>query len=241
MGAQVNPQQHPSLRYLEVGQVDSWMVPLADCQTAKLSLDLSRICGVPALVGVFLGQTPEEGEKTDREVERQECRAALQILSSQLGAPTHGFSQLEFPHPRLSLSHTGSIRAACVLGAGDCRVAGVGVDVELPRDFSPRISRFFLTDPEMQVLGESDRDSTLRLWTVKEAIFKADPANDQRVLRHYQVDQVHARSGLAALAGVDAPGSLRFWYSSEPFQGGWLTVAASFSGSICQREGTWLQ
>ena len=204
------------------------MVPLGDAQTAKLGLELSEICGVPAAVGVFLGRTPEEGKSADRVLERQEGRAALSILLGQIGVTSEDVSLVQFPHPKLSVSHTDAVRAACVLGAGQSRVSGVGIDIELPRIFSPRVSRFFLTESEMSALPAMDCDTALRLWTVKEAVFKSDPDNEERVLRHYRVDDVLARSGVATLTSARAGEGSCFWYSSQPFQGGWLSVAASF-------------
>ena len=49
--------------------------------------------------------------------------------------------------------------------------------------------RFFLTDNELERVGSSpSQDSLLRLWTKKEAIFKADPYNARSWFSFYELE-----------------------------------------------------
>ncbi len=132
-------------------------------------------------------------------------RAALKQLLD--GADT---CRLSFPHRCLSLTH-----AAGVAVAARCRdAAGVGVDYEGWRTVDPRAVRFFLQDHERHGAD------LLRMWTVKEALFKATPHNDGAVFLDYAV------ADPTALAGTATDGTGRtFRYVSGRLPHGWLTVA----------------
>lgn len=118
-------------------------------------------------------------------------------------------SAVTFPDRRLSLTH-----AAGVAVAARCegRQAGVGVDFEGWRAIDERAARFFLQPHE--------RGDLLRLWTVKEALFKATPANAGAVLVDYALDDPLAHEG----AATDRHGR-GFEYLSRRRPDGWLTVA----------------
>jgi acyl carrier protein len=103
-----------------------------------------------------------------------------------------------FPHPRASVTHTGCAGAAAVLVGG--AAAGVGVDLEHDQPVPSAGARFYLHDDE-------PHDDLLRLWTVKEAMFKADPANATRLVHDYRADDPACR------------------HVSWRQLGGWLTVA----------------
>ena len=123
-------------------------------------------------------------------------RAALKALLGDVDTST-----LSFPHPELSLTHTEDVAVAVA-----CRGArGVGVDLEV-RPPSERAARRFLRPAEF---AGTAPDDWLRLWTVKEARFKADLRNQGRTILEY---------------GVDDP---RFRHASIPVFGGWLTVAVA--------------
>ena len=133
-------------------------------------------------------------------------RAALKCL---LGAD-YDTSTLAFPHPALSLTHAGGIAIAA------WSATGVGVDYEPLRTINPRAARLFLTPAEFEATCEDD---WLRLWTVKEAMFKCDADNRGRWLASYVAAEPAARSG----HGVrDAA---QFRYTSTAAFGGWLTFA----------------
>ncbi|MFJ9632495.1 phosphopantetheine-binding protein [Streptomyces sp. NPDC101175] len=125
-------------------------------------------------------------------------RHALRIAAAAAGLPGDP-ADYRFPHPRASLTHTEHAGVAAVLvgGAAD----GLGVDLEHDRPVRPATARFYLRDDE-------PRDELLRLWTVKEAMFKADLANATRVLRDYRANDP------------------AYQHVSARHLGGWLTVAA---------------
>ena len=108
---------------------------------------------------------------------------------------------ISMPHPRLSLSHSGDVALAIGLRCA-ATAFGLGVDVEESRTIDVRSARFFLDDdeqdswPRWAAQAASGTDHTAdqsvlqRLWTVKEAVFKADLDNSGRQLRAYRIDFV---------------------------------------------------
>jgi acyl carrier protein len=148
-------------------------------------------------------------------------------------------SAWRFPSPVASLSHSTDLAVAAVLPGPAGPVAGVGVDLELDRTPDRRTARFFLTDAELGWLHtlpvRARPPALLRLWTVKEAVFKADPANADGALGHYAVADPAASRGTAlrryrAGRPVDHRG-LRFHYISHPLARGFLSVALAHSPS----------
>lgn len=131
-------------------------------------------------------------------------RAALKALLD--GADT---TPLRFPHPELSLTHTEDVAVAVACEGA----AGVGVDLEV-RHPSERAARRFLSAAEFA--ATAGPDDWLRLWTVKEACFKADLDNAGRTVMEFSVDGPHA-----------ARGRRRFRHASIQVFGGWLTVAVA--------------
>ncbi len=111
-------------------------------------------------------------------------RAALKPLLP--GADT---AAVAFPHRRLSLSHSGPMAVAVSVGGG----VGVGVDLETREGADPRTARFFLHDDQQA----RDPHDVLRLWTVKEALFKATPDNAGGRLFDYRVADARVETGTA--------------------------------------------
>ena len=114
-------------------------------------------------------------------------RHALRVLLGLLGLP-RDTAAYRFPHTRLSLTHAG--RGAIAAGSVGAQSAGLGVDLEPDRPVDPRTTRFFLDAAEQAWLARMPRADRaaeqLRLWTVKEAVFKADLTNqDDAMLRDY--------------------------------------------------------
>ena len=157
-------------------------------------------------------------------------RAALKAALRAVGE-VDDTGPLEFPHARLSLTHSGSTAVAVVTPHGE--LAGIGVDLEMDR--APRLeaARFFLTDDEQQWLRaqkiDERRAHIVRLWTIKEAVFKADPENGSSVLRDYAVARPESTWGMATRNHGDRV--LRFTYVSERLEGGTLSVAAHYAQS----------
>ena len=146
-------------------------------------------------------------------------RAALKRLLARLGADGDT-SRIVFPHAQLALTHSRGV--AIAVAAPDPR--GVGVDLELRRGIEPQAARFFLAGGESALAARADGASRilLRLWTAKEALFKADGDNAHRTLRDYRFDDPAGSGGGARRAGRR---EARFRYSSFRVAGGYLSVA----------------
>lgn len=197
------------------------MISFVDSDTLKqLKQDLETVCKAPVSIR-FLPVGIEAAAQPQRLLERKSARLALQEVLVELQEAPKDVDNLKFPQRCLSISHSTGIAVACGV-AEHSPVRGLGIDVERARTVSARLGRFFLRDEEAQVLGTLPNEEILRLWTVKEAIFKADPKNKDRVLRHYRVKEPRQRSGLA----VHVDSKAAFYFSSVPLKdGGWLTVA----------------
>ena len=136
-------------------------------------------------------------------------RAALKAL---LGIADT--SSVAFPNRTVSLTHSAGVAVA----AGcDGPQAGLGVDLEGWQKIDARTARFYLHAHEQGDL--------LRLWTVKEALFKATPDNATAVFLDYEVDDPHAVAG-----GARDRHGRTFEYESRRRPEGWLTLATSLGG-----------
>jgi len=146
-------------------------------------------------------------------------RDALKALLERLGEDTDT-SRLCFPSPRVTLTHCGDVALAAGI-SGAARFSGIGIDME---EETPATTRFFLTARERRRRWSTA--SMLRLWTVKEALFKADPDNAGRVLTNYRLEDPSQDSGRAfAFDNV-------LEYSSLAIPGGMLSVAILRSASL---------
>lgn len=147
-------------------------------------------------------------------------RAALKRLAPSLGVDPDT-SSLRFPHRRISLTH--SEGWAVAIGLASDRTDGLGVDLELKSEPKPETARRFLNPSELVWLRRMDeRDHTRllhRLWTVKEALFKADPENAKNTLRDY------ALADPGFVAGRARRGARFFNYASFEVPDGFLSVA----------------
>jgi 4'-phosphopantetheinyl transferase EntD len=146
-------------------------------------------------------------------------RAALKHLLARIGE-SPDTARLEFPHPRLSLSHCG--RYAVAIASPAAATSGMGVDLELRREVPADAARFFLSVDERRQLPLAPGRELLRLWTVKEAVFKADLGNAGRGLLDYHLADTAARQGLARVCGGRAA-VIR--YASLTLPGGFLSAA----------------
>jgi len=107
---------------------------------------------------------------------------------------------------------------------------GVGVDLETNRSVHPDTARFFLTEGEqewLKSLGRPDSsEDLLRLWTVKEALLKADPETG-KMLGDYAIEDPSQWTGNAYPKDRKF---LRFRYSSLQVDGGFLSIAILAKG-----------
>lgn len=162
-------------------------------------------------------------------------RSALKRLLGSLGEAPET-SELTFPHPRLSLTHSGDL--AMAVGNSCPQANGLGVDYEAWRPVHPKTGRFFLSPRELEALaalpGGLEEKALLRLWTVKEAVFKAHLANVGSVLRHYEIEalpEVLCNALLwHGLAKTNVSGKARFEFLSIRLKTGYLTLALNTQG-----------
>ena len=102
-------------------------------------------------------------------------------------------SLLKFPVPNFSLTHSGDYALAIYLPNG----RGIGLDFQIHKPIKAGIEKFFLTKNELSWLSKQPiinyQDHILRLWTLKEAVFKADL--HQTKLKDYQVLNLGKKSG----------------------------------------------
>jgi hypothetical protein len=162
-----------------------------------------------------------EQAATVRMRDRQRGRAALAGVLEQLGRGEPA-DAVRFPHPELSLSHSGD----WAIAAGCAQAGGVGVDLEFVRPMDARAARFFLVGRERDygdALAREDKSGELlRLWTAKEAVFKACTGNAGRLLTDFALDDPAACAGAARGLGGCA---FTARYVSIDLGAGWLSIA----------------
>lgn len=155
-------------------------------------------------------------------------RTALKQLLIQLNLPTDT-SAIHFPHPQLSLSHCGNLAIAVgsVQKPNEPKVHGLGVDVLHNRVPNPGSERFYLTAGEQAWLQQQPEvdinQHRQRLWTVKEAVFKANLDNaNHRLYTTYSLTSLETPTGNA----TDGAGK-SYRYASRYFSSHntWVTVA----------------
>ena len=156
-------------------------------------------------------------------------RAALkQLLAYKREEPDT--SALAFPNRRFSLTHSGEYAVA--LDVGEARVVGTGIDLEFNRPIRPEAAKFYLNPHEeswvMDMPETARAMHLLRLWTVKEALFKSDPQNQVTGLLDYSIEDPASDGGEAHGTGK-SPLHLR--YTSFNLGQGFLSIAIA-----CQQE-----
>jgi 4'-phosphopantetheinyl transferase EntD len=117
--------------------------------------------------------------------------------------------QVRFPHPALSISHSADTAVAVGLRSR-AAATGLGVDLELPRAIDRRAARYFLSEGER--LPTEDPAALQQLWTIKEAVFKADLHNAGLLLRDYFICEL--RGGDVVTEGVARRGATFFRFRS---------------------------
>ncbi|WOH39049.1 4'-phosphopantetheinyl transferase superfamily protein [Thalassotalea fonticola] len=132
--------------------------------------------------------------------------------------------RLSFPNQAFSLTHNDGLAIAITMND----VAGVGVDFEAWHKVKPQMAHWFLNNTEqswLSTLSSEQYDKEfVRLWTVKEALFKAAMNNEQLALIDFQLDQPSAMTGIAT---VDNHPSWLFYYKCIVDDVGALCVAFS--------------
>jgi phosphopantetheinyl transferase len=157
-------------------------------------------------------------------------RRALRRLLRALGYdPETG--AVAFPHPRLSLTHSANV--ALAVGVRSAGTAGVGIDFEQPGRLRFAGARFYLGGTEqgfVRALPACDQPRhLLRLWTVKEAVFKANPANAATRLDDYRLAHPADLAGTAS----GPPGCPPIHYATAPYADAPVTVAIAPGNDQC--------
>lgn len=149
-------------------------------------------------------------------------RSAWKALLRRFGED-EDTARFALPSARFSVTHSG--RSSVVVGVPEGHALGIGVDLEQGRVPRAAAARFFLRHSEELALLDLDPARRGRwrlcLWTVKEAVFKADPANRDRILTDYRLSAPLAWSGLAR--AVHGAAAIRYACFSLPC--GALSVA----------------
>jgi 4'-phosphopantetheinyl transferase EntD len=150
-------------------------------------------------------------------------RSALKRLLSSLGEGDDT-SCISFPNSRFSLTHSGEVAVA--VGTASAELFGIGVDLEMNRPVRDETARLFLnTQEQAWVMSRHEllrSKSLLRLWTIKEALYKADPSNSARWFTDYEIESLTAPWGSAFVSGEE---SRKFCYSCFELVEGFLSVA----------------
>lgn len=146
-------------------------------------------------------------------------RKALGKLLTELKlGPSERANGLCFPQKRLSLSHSGCWSIAA--GTSSMKLQGIGIDFESNRDMDASSTRLFLSGRERMRLGENN-SQVLRLWSIKEAIFKSDPNNHLYRIWNYELLNPILHSGRAFRIGCNK----KFHYFSLNLHEGVLAIA----------------
>ena len=120
-----------------------------------------------------------------------------------------------------SLTHAGDCAYALAVRAPG--VIGVGIDYEPWRALDARHARLMLTRREQQQLPAAGSRDWLRIWTVKEACYKADRDGQQRWVTAYELVQPSRRHGTARILQGNRYHFFR--YLSLEVPGGLLSIA----------------
>ncbi len=145
-------------------------------------------------------------------------RAALKEILNDVSS-SRDTAAFPVPNPKCSLSHTDSV-AVCVARV---KGSGVGIDIEGAREVRPPTKKFYLTEIEQEQMDCSSQDDLLRMWTVKESLFKADMQNANKTVLKYVTENASLFTGVATNDGVS--GKLYFKYASKKFGQHWLSVS----------------
>ena len=153
----------------------------------------------------------------DRKNQWLRGRSALSAVAAKLDIETQ-LSALNPPCPGISLTHNGKVSIA----AGISTAQGIGIDFESWRQIEPAMLRCFLTETEQKQLTVPSNFTRLRLWTVKQALFKASAANQGLLLTDFEIDEVAVMTGHARNC---SRGNSELRYTSFMLRQGLLSIA----------------
>jgi phosphopantetheinyl transferase (holo-ACP synthase) len=159
-------------------------------------------------------------------VHQSQSRWVLEkLLCEESDMESRNAYKMKMPDKRYSLSHCSNTVVA--VGSRLAQPKGIGVDLEYGRKLTKQAVKLFLTESEQIALKNSTSvysQSALRLWTVKEAVFKADlNNNDNFWFFDYETDNPHSIAGVATK--LSNKNNKKFRYASTKYGDGFLTVA----------------
>lgn len=135
--------------------------------------------------------------------------------------PKHLAQPLRCASRDRSLTHAGKRMYA--ITAGHTSLNGIGIDFEPWRVLDSRHARMMLTPQERLRAQQASNEDLLRIWTIKEALFKADMGGQQRWVNAYELECPLRRSGIGK---VQSNGRIkRFRYLSIRTTEGILSTA----------------
>lgn len=154
------------------------------------------------------------------------ARCALKTLMKSTGEHTDT-SLIPFPDKRYSISHAGDIAVA--VARLDDAPKGMGVDLEICRSLKSGSERFFLNEIEKAWLDSCNdaqrNDERIRLWTIKEAVYKSDCIAQDGVFKNYSIESPGDHFGNVRLE-VEQGAVRRFRYATTGLSNElWLTVS----------------
>jgi hypothetical protein len=136
---------------------------------------------------------------------------------------------LSWPCPFASLTHSRAIAIAIAVPP-DVRAVGIGIDLEHERPVKPGMARLICGEHERAWLAalpaERQGAEVLRLWTAKEALYKADPGQGDAIVAEYTLANPGAPITTGRRRASDRPATVT---SLRP-PGGVLSVALQLSG-----------
>jgi hypothetical protein len=189
---------------------------LAEWFGTRLGVPLRLAFGLTTAVDLQIDDTIRAACPSRYAERRRRTWLAGRTALARLSTPQAAVAAT-FPAREISLSHTDSA-AAALLVPGGC---GCGIDIENERVIQADLHRYFLHDDERARLA-ADADPVL-LWTIKEALFKADLDNADRALTDYVLADPSAATGTARCAKA---GGRRFRYAARRIDGDHRLAAA---------------
>ena len=185
-------------------------VRIAACRSDRNADDLN------AAESAQLARFETEARRRDWRRGRLALKSVLRLLNR-----SDDTSDIHLPAPQLSLTHADG--AAIALGTPEPE-AQVGIDAEVPRPVNQRMALWFLNEPELDWLAKRNASvrahDIVRLWTVKEAVFKSHPSNHGLVMTDFTI----ADPGSAVSDVHDADGR-QFRCASFPEDLGIVSIA----------------
>ncbi len=168
-------------------------------------------------------------ERFETDARRRDWRRGRLALKAVLRSldRSDDTSDIRLPAPQLSLTHGDGTAIAVGTPQPDTHV---GVDVEALRPVNMRMALWFLNEAELDWLSRrepSERSAALiRLWTIKEAVFKCHPANDGLVMTDFTI-----RSPSADVSDVRTADGLQFRCASFHEDVGIISIATQGEGN----------